>query len=242
VVQDLSLETLQCGAGLDPEFADEPRAGLMEGLQRICLPAGAIQREHQLSAHSLAERVIDNEALELGDDLRVPAARELGSGLLLDRRKSELFEPHGLGGRELVVAKVRQRLAAEERERLAELPRTRGQNISSRRGDESLEAVSVQLIALRKPQSVSGRSRLDPLGTEPLAEGRDVTVQRLPRGLWRARTPQGLYQLVDRHDLARPKQQEREQRALLLPHWREVDAVGVHLEPAEEPEFHSYRV
>jgi hypothetical protein len=69
-----------------------------------------------------------------------------------------------------------------------------------------------------------------------------VTVQRLLRSLRRARTPQALDQIVARHHLAHPKQQEREQRTLLRPHRREIDAVGVHLEATEEPELHSYRV
>ena len=242
MIQDLSLETLECGARIDPELVDEPCAGLLEGLKRVGLPSGAVEREHQLSAHSLAERVIDDEALELGDDLRVPAELELSVDLLLDHRESELFEPHSLRGRKLLIAKVRQRLAAEECERLPELPRTCGRTVCSRRGDDSLEAVNVQLIVPRKPQSVSRWSCLDPLGSESLTEGRDVTVQRLLRSLWPPRTPQALDQFVDRHHLARPKQQEREQRTLLRPHRREIYAVGVHLEPAEEPELHSRRV
>jgi hypothetical protein len=67
-----------------------------------------------------------------------------------------------------------------------------------------------------------------------------VTVQRLLRSLRRARTPQALDQIVDRHHLAHPKQQE--QRALLRPHRREIYAIGVHLEPTEEPKLHSRRV
>ena len=69
-----------------------------------------------------------------------------------------------------------------------------------------------------------------------------MTVQRLLRGLRRARTPQALDQIVDRHHLAHPKQQEGEQRTLLPPRRGEIYAVGVDLEPAEEPELHSYRV
>src|SRR5205814_7747143 len=151
-------------AGIDREPVDEPCAGVLEGLKRVCLPSGAMEREHELSAHSLAERVIDDEALELGDDLRVPPELELSIYLLLDHREAELLEPQGFRGRKLLIAKVRQRLAAEECERLPELPRACGRTICSRRGDDSLEAVSVHLVAPRKPQSVSRWSCLDPLG------------------------------------------------------------------------------
>jgi hypothetical protein len=242
VIQDLTLETLECGAGVDPKLIDETRAGLLEGLKCVCLPSGSIEREHQLSAQSLTERVISDEALELWDDLRMPAELELRLDLLLDHRESELLEPRSLRGRELLIPKVRQRLAAEEFERGSELARTCGRAVCSRLGDDSLEAVSVQLIAIPKLQSVSRRSCLDPIGSKPLSEGRDVTVQRLLRGLRRPRAPQGPDQFVDRHDLVRPKEQEREQCTLLRPHGRDIFAVGVHLEPAEEPELHPSRV
>ena len=116
------LESLEFRAGIEPELVDEPCACLLEGLKRVCLPSGLIEREHQLSAHSLAERVIDDEPLELRDDFRVPAELELSLDLLLDRRESELFEPHGLRGRKLLIAKVRERLAAEECECLPQFP------------------------------------------------------------------------------------------------------------------------
>ena len=65
-------------------------------MKRVGLPSSPIEREHQLTAHSLAERVIDDVALELGHDLCVPAELELSVDLLLDDRESEPFEPHGL--------------------------------------------------------------------------------------------------------------------------------------------------
>jgi hypothetical protein len=99
--------------------------------------------------------------------------------------------------------------------------------------------VNVQLIAVGKLQPVSGRSCLDPFGSEPLPEGRDVAMERLLRSLRGARTPYALHQIVDRHYLAHPKQQEREQRTLLRPLGREIHAIGVHLEPTEEPKLHS---
>ena len=66
--------------------------------------------------------------------------------------------------------------AAEERERLPELPRTCGRTICSRRGDHSLEALNIHLVALCQHQSVSRWSGLNPVGSEPLPKGRDVTV------------------------------------------------------------------
>jgi hypothetical protein len=42
------------------------------------LPARAIEREHQLRAKTLAQRMLANESLELGDELRMAAEREVG--------------------------------------------------------------------------------------------------------------------------------------------------------------------
>jgi hypothetical protein len=108
-----------------------------------------------------------------------------------------------------------------------------------RTGDGSLEALNVQLIVALEPQSVSRWSCLDPFRSEALPEGRDMTVQRLMRRLGRALAPQPDRQIVDRNHLADPKEQEREQCALLRPHGREIHAVRFHLELAEEPELHS---
>lgn len=69
-----------------------------------------------------------------------------------------------------------------------------------------------------------------------------MTVQRLLRRRRWARTPQALDQLVTRHHITCPKQQKREQRALLRPHRRQINAVGVHLKATEKPKPHSRRV
>jgi hypothetical protein len=51
-----------------------------------------------------------------------PGRLEFSVDLLLDHGESELLEPHSLRARELLIAKVGERLAAEECERLPELP------------------------------------------------------------------------------------------------------------------------
>jgi hypothetical protein len=107
LIQDLSLELVECRAGLYPELADEPRAGFLEHSKRVGLSSNAVEREHQLRVHSLAMRVIDDEALELWDDLCLPSKLEVGSDLLLDDCQSELLEPHSLGDGKLLIPKVR---------------------------------------------------------------------------------------------------------------------------------------
>ena len=57
MIQDLALKSLKGGAGIDPELVDEQSACLLIGPKSVCLPSRAVQREHQLSARTLAERV-----------------------------------------------------------------------------------------------------------------------------------------------------------------------------------------
>jgi hypothetical protein len=93
VIQDLSLDALKGRARLDPELVDENGACVLKGLQCICLPSIAVQSEHQLGAYAFAERVVGNEALELGNDLRMSAECELRVDLLFHDRQTPLFEP-----------------------------------------------------------------------------------------------------------------------------------------------------
>ncbi len=87
--EDLRLEPLELRAGLDPEFVDEAGARILVDLQGLRLPARTIQREHELPAKGLAERMVANERLERADDVAVPAELEIGLDPLLDGRRAE---------------------------------------------------------------------------------------------------------------------------------------------------------
>ena len=182
--------------------------------------------------------MVGDQTLEPGNDLRVPAELQVCLDLLFDHRQSELFEPHRLCGREFLVAKVAQGLTAEVGECLPELLRPSRRTVRSRDGDDLLEAPAVQLVLVRQKQPIARRSCLDPLGSEPLAQRRDVTLKGCLSSLRRVPPPQPVHQLVDSDDLALAQQQQSEQRTLLRSNRREVDAVCFHLEPAEKPELH----
>ena len=84
LIQDGGLQLAQVGPGLDPQLLcqDAPRA--LEGRQRVPLPAGAIQREHQLTPEPLSERMLGDERLELGDQLGRSARGEIGVDPVLE--------------------------------------------------------------------------------------------------------------------------------------------------------------
>ena len=53
VAEDLALE-VAARAGLEPQLLAQPPTGVLIGRQRVGLPPGAIEREHQLAAQPLA--------------------------------------------------------------------------------------------------------------------------------------------------------------------------------------------
>ena len=109
VAQDLRLESLELGAGLDSELVDEAGARVLVHLQRFGLPARAIQREHQLPAERLAKRMLAYERLELTDDVAVPAELEVGVDPLLEGDEPQLLEPPDLRLCEVVERELRER-------------------------------------------------------------------------------------------------------------------------------------
>ena len=208
VVQDPALELVQRRARLDPQLVDEHRAGLLERVEGFRLPAGAVQRDHQLRAQALSQRVLGNPALEGGNDLGMPAELELRLDLLLDDCQAKLVEPCGLPVCERLVAEVVQRLAPKELECLTELLRARRPAGGRGLRGEALEAADVQLVVIRKSQHVAGRAGSDALRAQTLPQRRDVPVERRPRGLRRPLAPESLDQLVAPDDLAVAQKQK----------------------------------
>ena len=123
----------------------------------------------------LAQRVLGDERLELADELRVAAEREVGVDPLLERREAELLEPDDRGLRERLVGEVGERGAAPERERLAQ--RRRGRSASPAGAvrlalaEQALEAVQVELLGLEL-ERVAGRARDEHAAPSDLAQAR----------------------------------------------------------------------
>ena len=61
--QHAGLQLLERGRGLEPERLDQGGASRPEHLERLGLPAGAVERDHQLAAQALVERMLASRAL-----------------------------------------------------------------------------------------------------------------------------------------------------------------------------------
>ena len=119
VLQDRALELAQLGRGDDAEPLVEQAVALAVQLERLGLPPGAVEREHQLAAGALAQRLGRDVRGERGDHVLVPSQRELGLEPLLEAAEPELVEPARLL-LERLAAHAREARAAPQPERLAE--------------------------------------------------------------------------------------------------------------------------
>src|SRR5918994_6940061 len=109
VAQDGAVQLLKRGAGFDAELVDELSARLMVDLQRLRLASRAVQREHQVAAKSLAQRVFGDQGLQLGDELGIATHLEVGFEELFESYEPQFLEPGDLVLREVLVDEVRER-------------------------------------------------------------------------------------------------------------------------------------
>ena len=70
-----------------PSSSTSVAARGLVGVERLGLASRAVEREHQLAAQPLAQRVLGDQRLELADQLSVAAERELGVDAPLERQR-----------------------------------------------------------------------------------------------------------------------------------------------------------
>src|SRR2546423_15281249 len=85
------LQLLERRARLEPELVAQSAPHTLEDVERVGLAAASIVGEHQLRVEALPQRVLRDERLQLGDELRVARERELRLDPLLERREPLLL-------------------------------------------------------------------------------------------------------------------------------------------------------
>ncbi len=114
------MQALELGRGIGAELVGQHLARALERRQRLGLAARAVEREHQVRPHPLAERVASGERLELGHDRGVTAHRDLGRDPMLGRRQPQLLEPRGLAPEGGLLRDVGERVRPPQRERVGQ--------------------------------------------------------------------------------------------------------------------------
>jgi hypothetical protein len=236
------FEPTEAFAGLHPQFLDQNVPRLLERFECLGLPSAAIQGEHQLTAGTLAERVLADERLELGNHLIVLTQREPRFDDFLTRVDPKLLEPSDSGLRERLVGEFGQRLASPERFRLPEHGQClSGVTVRQRRPGaliQTFETIGVELIDLQL-EDVAGGPR-DQAIARPLKRSpkpRDEDLQRVVGGRRGRLSPDLVYESINRNDLVGVKPEHSEDRALTTTAKLGQHAIGADLDGPKDPEL-----
>ncbi len=148
--QDRLLELLQRRARLEPKLVDEQTPRLAIDLERLDLPAGAVERQHELRLEARSRYGCSrDERLQIADELCPSTEREVGVDTTLERDEAKLRETADLHLRERLTVQISEGRAAPETESLAEDPRRLLRRRVLRVGDEPLEPQEIELVRLR---------------------------------------------------------------------------------------------
>src|SRR5581483_4680770 len=242
VREDRVLDPPELRAGLEAELVDVDPPGRPVRLERVCLPAAPVEREHQLAPEPLAERAFVDRVLELGDDLPMLAERERGLEPLLERVDPQIFEAVGLGAQPPDLGQPLERRAAPERERaVSEVggrPRVALAACGARPDEQALEDNGVRR---RADDGVAVAAADDRRLAESRAQPGDVVLDGVSRGGGHVGPPELVDQRVHGDMAPAPKREEREQRVALRAGHVDGPAVDADLEGTEDSDFEPIR-
>ncbi len=158
LVEDCALELLQLTSRLQAKLGGKLGAGAPVDIERVGLPPAPVKGEHLLRPQVLAQRVLGDELFELDDELAVVSERKVGIDALLDCLQAKLLEPADRSLRERLVREIGERRPAPQSQRLAQLLRGDRRLGGRRLPDEALEALQVELVAIKR-EDIPGGTR-----------------------------------------------------------------------------------
>ena len=206
VAQDRLVELAKLGARLETQLADKGVAGRSIRLERIRLATGVVQGQHAVSMEALAQRVVSEQRLELGERPTVVAVPQVALDCGLESPHPKLVEAPDLGRGERLVGYVGERRPPPQ-------PQCRP-GIGLWVAESVLEALGVD-GSRRKLQFVSTAAGDDRAVAEQLAELRHVNLDHLGRARRRVLAPQALGQPVHAQRAIGAQREHRKDRPLL---------------------------
>ena len=238
LAQDRLLEIAQLGVRLEPELLVEERSEHPVRLERVGLPARAVEGDHELRAEPLVERVEAGERLQLSDGLGLASDGEHRFEARLERLEPQSLEPRDLRLCERLGCEVGERRPAPERERTSERRLGLVERLRAKRGPtfrhELLELLGVE-SARRDAQDIARRLRRQrarpavALFEKPPKLG-DVDLHAVSGRGRRLVAPERVDEPVSRNDPVALEEQQREHAALLDPAERKHAIPRAHLE------------
>jgi hypothetical protein len=223
VAQDRLLERSEFLGRLDPQLVDQPTTVPAEDVERLHLPAGAVEGVRPQAGQVLALRVRAREVGEPGDDLGVPALAECRLRRILGGDQHQLLQPGSLGRDERHVGQVVERLAPAQAQRRVRVPR----------GQQPLEPGSVHRVG-SGPERIAAPDGLDRLGAQDATQLRHVLLQRLGGGRRRGASPDVVAQAAGWDSPPRGEDQAGQHRPLARTAEEQAATVRDRLNRAQE--------
>jgi hypothetical protein len=237
LAQDRVVEAPQLGARLEPHLVEQDPTGMPERLQRVRLPAAAVQGEHPLAVQPLAQRVLADQVVDVDDHRLVVPGGERDIDLGLARPQPQILQPPDLGRGERLVGEIIQRRPPPQRERLAHVRAVLA------RGQEALEPQRIDRIRVHTQLiAAPARDDLRARAGKLLAQLRDEHLHGLVRGRGRPLPPQPFDQAVGGDRGVGIEGQDREQRAWLGAPERDGLTIVGGLDEAEKADLHDDRL
>ena len=215
MTEDSGLEVLQLGARLDAELVDEMGAGALEGSQRLGLPPGSVEGEHELAPEPLPQRMVPDQGFELCHQLPGSAQGEVGFDSGFDGGDSHFAETPDLG---VEFGMVDTAVGIAEPE-----VQPRDESCPGRRGlrpqelctvlDALLEGEHVECGCVDLDQIAIASSE-DGIRSQNATEVVDVALDRGPGRFGRFSGPDGVDEVVLRDDPVGRTEQNREHHLL----------------------------
>ncbi len=246
------LEQLKRPARFEPQFRDELRAHPAVDVQRVRLPAAAVQGQHQLPARTFPQRLGLHHRLQLGEYLAVAAGLQLEVEVVVHHVEPGVLHGVQLRPGEADFLEIGENGPAPQVEGLAQQSggglRFPLGPLLPPLGDPLVEQVHVdpvrdhaQHVAGRPGQQGGPHRAVVGLRGEHPPQPVHGVLEDLPRrsGCF-APVPQRVQQAAGGHHSVRVEQQEAERRALLAPADRDLRAVVDNLHRAQYSELHHH--
>ena len=224
-------------ARLDPEL-EQRLPCVVVGLERLSLPAAAIQRHHQLRPRALPQRLGSDQLFEHADDVAVTTQCELGIDQVLDASCPKLLETSDLAEGE--VRAHRAPGARGPRKRASAAPSVTAASARSfglGRSAGVLDQLNVQFVRSEN-ELVTARAGHDPVLAERSPQCAYVPLHDLRCRRRHPAGPETVHDAIHGDELVCVDQQQPEQRARLTRGEIHRPCLHVDLERPENPEFH----
>jgi hypothetical protein len=252
LAEHLALQHAQRRRGLDAQLLHQLSPRRLVDLERLHLPTGPVEREHQLGTQLLPQRMLARQLFELCNQRTVQAERQICLDPPLECSQTQLLKPADHRLREGLVGEVRQRRTAPESERVtqrggrdldlaaADCPRRLlHPHFETRRVE--LSRIQVNQIARRPSLEKPAHGSRPVSRIKQLPQLRDMVADLRDRRRRNLLPVQIACELLDRNHTICVEQQHRQHTTLLGPSQPNRLGVREHLERAEDAELQPHR-